>query len=303
MKSFKEFLQEAHGNNVLKSWSAKPVTDIDAKALYSKIIKQCPEFPTMLQNGGILFRGWSASRTNASLAHGIHLVDTRKSVRRSRDTNNFYQMCFDHAPALKGIPSRSNSMIAATHRDAALQFGSMSIIIPFSRTPIAVYKQEDLFFHAPDKKISDSGFEDIGNFVDTYAPSAASYFTEKDIPRIKIALDKLTADKPGLSLHAETNMKRLFTQFKTNRFDNFCAKYLTPEKIGIKLYHAGDKLPMSDNVRKAEDAINRHRGNEVWFSGQAFSIDVDSWLELLDYCSTELRIKIHSNCKFQHHEL
>lgn len=298
MISFKEFLTEARIEKIARPWKTKEVAGSeDIAVVYKTILSKCPSFPRMIQNGGILFRGWSSSRSaNAFSPARDHLtvIDTTKSRRLSRDTNNFYQACLDYSPAMSAVPSRTTSLITATHVNTAIQFGAFSIIIPFENTTIAISKQEDMFWQHIGNGV---GLESISIFAGDYLmPPGHTHFDVKSLDTVKNIADSWTADdieKIKRDDHVPGAIG-LFSQFKNDRFDNFCKKYITPSKLGISLYTVGDKLPATSAVRRGIDT--RFSGNEAWFTGKAFSIPDTLWADLIEYAKTDLKLKVNRNC-------
>ena len=290
MISFKQFLNEG----VVYKWTIKKLGPVkkDIPALYDLITKNTPQFPKMLSNGGILVRGWQHGGREED---DTFIIDTSTSHRTSRDTNNFYQVCMDYSPALKGYPSRTNSLICGTHPAAALQHGEMSVIIPFGKTPIAAFDSEDMFFHT----IMGESFEQISNFIGNFytrktGKSLGRAFELKDVPKLKQAIETIQKTPDSDYDHFE----KIFYQFKENKFDSFINKYFTPRALHIKKFKPGDVFPVSDNSRKSDmhAAESRNPGNEVWFSGEAFSVDLGTWNMLVAHAK-KLGIKVHPFCE------
>ena len=73
------------------------------------------------QTGEYIYRGLSGGRSPY-----IH-IDPTKSIRKSRNTSNFYTIMFDEIlPSWKQYPLRSKSIICATSIKVAMSYGKRS---------------------------------------------------------------------------------------------------------------------------------------------------------------------------------
>lgn len=136
MVSFKQFLAEASTpKNVVKKWTSRKL-DID-RAI--KLLNtHCKDGLKAISNDGVIQRGF-----NEKLPHNLQVMDSTNSERRSRDTNNLYQMMMDSSEALKGYPSRTNSFICLSARSE--YYGSRYVMIPYDGTKIAILDKDDIF--------------------------------------------------------------------------------------------------------------------------------------------------------------
>lgn len=147
MITFKNFLHET-GNpqkvlpdNVLTAWSKQEVSSTDLSKL---VLEHCTDWINDLKNGKLLYRGTKGDNSIASI------IDSTDSKRMSKDSNNLYQLIMDESDSLKGVPSRSNSIIASTYIGVAMMYGgdnkfNTKLIIPYNGTEVAHIKYADMF--------------------------------------------------------------------------------------------------------------------------------------------------------------
>jgi hypothetical protein len=152
MQTFKQFLAEA----VVKSWDVKSVKLEDA---INFLNTYCKDGLKAVQNGGLMFRG------DSKLTKDFQIIDTTKSLRTSRDSNNAYQLMMDNSTSLTGYPSRSNSLICSSSIWTALEHGEAVVIIPVDGTRVAVSSKDD-FFNVKFKGNRIVGTIDINEFFE-----------------------------------------------------------------------------------------------------------------------------------------
>lgn len=134
--TFKQFLTES---NVSKKWD---LTSLDNAGMVSLLNAHAKDGLKAITNGGLLWRGFVNSP-----ASGAVVIDSTNARRRSKDTNNIYQLMMDASPALSKYPSRSNALIASTSYSYATSYagkGGAHALIPFDGTEIAVLSVLDI---------------------------------------------------------------------------------------------------------------------------------------------------------------
>lgn len=146
MITFKNYLQLFEDPdlppNVSIPWEATDLIPSQVNAEF--VLKHCSDSLNDLENGKILFRGDGATSSP------FKIINTAKSKRSSKDTNNLYQLIMDTSENMKDVPSRSNSIISSSNHSVALAYGKESpmktyLILPFNGTKIACFKHADIF--------------------------------------------------------------------------------------------------------------------------------------------------------------
>jgi hypothetical protein len=134
MKTFKEFLSEA----VIKKWK---INNLTVKKAIKILNTNCKQGLMAIKNDGLIYRGFTG--TGDLDKSDINFIDTSKSARTSRDTNNFYQLAMDASRNLSEYPSRTKSLICSTDFDTTSSYGTSFVIIPFDGVKVAYGTQSD----------------------------------------------------------------------------------------------------------------------------------------------------------------
>ncbi len=137
MISFKQYLNEV----AVKPWVVKPVS----QKLESLLAGNYSNFYDAASSGGLLFRGF---KENILGSENFVTLDSTGSSRTSRDTNNLYQLLMDRSAALKGYPSRSNSIICSSSLHVAGFYGGgmkgvRVVVVPPNSAKVAQCSEAD----------------------------------------------------------------------------------------------------------------------------------------------------------------
>lgn len=140
MITFKAYLEEA--SNIKKKWDIKKSNKKENLAAVEQLLKiKCSKSLKLALDGQLLWRGFTSGLTSK-----FAIIDSSDSVRVSKDSNNLYQLMLDTSPALKGYPSRSNSIICSTIRQDAVMYGDLYAVFPFDGTIIAGSQTDDFLY-------------------------------------------------------------------------------------------------------------------------------------------------------------
>ena len=145
MLTFKEFLtaptQVTEGTLISKKWK---ITPVEVKAAIKYLNDNCKDGLLAIANDGVLYRGFSSApgKSNKML-----IMNSSKSERTSRDTNNIYQLMFDTSESMSDVPSRSNSFICSSKKDSAgeTSWQNLYAMVPVNGTTVAVSNVDDIF--------------------------------------------------------------------------------------------------------------------------------------------------------------
>jgi hypothetical protein len=113
------------------------VTPVDVKKGIQLLNRHCSASLEDIKTGQIMMRAMKLEGGDR-----ISVVDSTKSLRTSRDTNNLYQLGMDVSTAMAGYPSRSRSFICGGGLDV-VSSGKKYIMIPFDDTTVAVSGVDD----------------------------------------------------------------------------------------------------------------------------------------------------------------
>ncbi len=115
----------------------------DIKTAVSILNKHCKDALWMLEKGRPIWRGDDNMRVE-----GFALLDASKSVRKSKNTSNYYTVLLDNNPYNQplGFPKRSKSLICSTSYSYASDYsGDVYAIIPFDGVPIGCVNEQDMW--------------------------------------------------------------------------------------------------------------------------------------------------------------
>lgn len=144
MITFKQYLEEASNKprkNVKKPWK---VTEASTKKAAQFIATNCSDALSAIAKNQLIYRGFGSPPGN------VVIMDSSKSLRMSRDTNNLYQLALETSSHVAHLPSRSKSFICTTDLRDTLEHGEPFVMIPVNGTPVAVSDTGD--FHSADVK-------------------------------------------------------------------------------------------------------------------------------------------------------
>jgi hypothetical protein len=128
---------------ILFETAPKYTTQDDTSAV-EMLRAHCSDALWMLTSNTPIYRGDKQLTSEA----GFLYVDPSETVRKSKNTTNFYTSVFDAIPSWAGWPKRSRSFIGSTNRGTASAFGNFRdvwILIPFNGVQIGVCPYHDLW--------------------------------------------------------------------------------------------------------------------------------------------------------------
>ena len=135
--NFKQFLYEDDlPPHVKKGWAVD--NDASRKHALEWILLNAKY---ALEHNNLIFRGFSTPPSQ-----DISFIDASQGERKSKDTNNVYQIMMDNSMFMKDYPSRSKSLICTNDFDTADEFGTRYVIFPRRQQIIAVADKSDLLF-------------------------------------------------------------------------------------------------------------------------------------------------------------
>ena len=143
MISFKQFLEEDDDDNKNYANVDLEVTGSAEKTI-AVLDEHAPHWRDIVasNSASLLFRGFGAG-----LPTNTATFRSTSQQRKSRDTNNVYQLLMDISPALDGFVSRSNALICATSvKISKVYLGTGAVpyvIFPPKNTPITVSGERD----------------------------------------------------------------------------------------------------------------------------------------------------------------
>lgn len=229
-----------------------PEKDADAQEIAALIREHCSNAIPSFVDRKMFYRGWSRS-----IKSGVYTPES--GTRQSQNTTNHYTRLYDTNPANTAFPKRSKSFICTTSMSTALHYthekndGTLSVVIPFDDTVVAMCPTRDIWYGEPEdinklsiNKINLRKLNDILTDVVGWEPVDFDEFVKK--------VDALDDNSEAINRHfkagptlaeIKTALKRAYT-YKLN---------------GYELGYAKDFM--------GED--NR----EVWFSGKCVMFDYD----------------------------
>ena len=150
MKPFESF-------NIFENLAKDYTIKLDIKDLEDYVNKFCKDF------------SWK----DAPIYRGIHnsdnvlLINPKAIERESANTQNYYTWILDNSPFYNKYPKRSQSLICATNKDIAEDFGSsVWRVIPFDGSKISMCNSSDLWeaFGEVEKVLGDENTYSLNDF-------------------------------------------------------------------------------------------------------------------------------------------
>ena len=200
------------------------VEKIKIDAAINLLNEKCRASLNDIASGHILWRGMNNIGKIATL-------DSTKSYRTSKDTNNLYQLGMETSKNLQHIPHRSKSFVCSTSRSIAEGYGyNIYVLFPFDNTPIAVSTEDDFIGTFV------KGIGDIQNFNSlqpalsqmNITPDFADKFT--DASRID---EKLSNIDPRAVIFAFATAMPLIDKYYLT-YKNFVKEYNSVANVKIK---------------------------------------------------------------------
>lgn len=302
-------------SDLLEDYKAKPeIMPIEVRNAIDLLNNHCKDGLKAISNNGLLIRGFGSNvekiaRKDVQAA----IVDSTKSVRTSRGSNNFYQLMMDRSEALKDYPSRSNSFICTTDVNIAAAYGKVIIMVPFDRTLVAVSSNGDIFSNSRVKLLKYVSFS-FKEFI-----GSSNQFNKSSVDRInglsQIELLRLLYDKKFGFTKSQEKLNNLLSKSdsghvtpkmismalsslgfdygsaqykafskalasnKKDKFDILATELATPESLGLKLVKFGEPL---------------RQKTECWFSGKAIALTPYLFIDIINELQKTKEIKIGS---------
>lgn len=242
MSLFTEILFEA---------APKYTTQDDTSAV-EMLRAHCSDALWMLTSNTPIYRGDKQLVSKA----GFLYVDPSETVRKSKNTTNFYTSVFDVIPSWIDWPKRSRSFIASTDGGTASAFGNSRnvwIIIPFNGVQIGVCSGSDLW----DTQVLDGTKENCGvdDLNSVFEGVGCEEYSD---------LDKLSdSDLSFLN-------RQLRTQFQT----------ISDVKEWVAIAYSPKSLQMEKYTTATLPREIMTQDREVWVSGKCMMISLDMWSRL-----------------------
>lgn len=261
MISFLQFLREESIYSPLNELSA-----VDVVAWCEKHASQYLEHAA----NHLIFRGMSHVT--------LGTTDTSLMNRISNDTNNYYNVWIDNAPAWKDYPKRSKSLICTSASFAARSYGTLHLIIPADTCKIGICPNYDIWdsfyklteFGITSIKKLDFILGQLINSIESGSELASSNYQVFEEFLKKINLEWLE-DKTFMYRIADI-IRGALEKSNCNNLYEFMAEYLTPEKNDFRVTE-GRNYDLSNNDN-----------NEVWIQGGCALIPI-SYFRRLDIAS------------------
>ena len=124
-----------------------------------------------------LYRGYSTAKHKEKSTNDMFFIDPKKSIRTSKETNNFYTHWISTSPLWKDYPPRDRSVIGSFNQNIASDYGSLIfLLVPINGARFAITQDRDAwnsFSHASSFfKVS---FDSPG--IDSIAIKIAQFFS------------------------------------------------------------------------------------------------------------------------------
>lgn len=276
--TFKSFISESKREKLGKRTNIQTFED-----LFSYLDEYCQQYLKACSEKGqfILFRG------EEYLDHTFSLADSTEFVRRSSNTDNWYNLWMDNSLEWKSFPKRLSSFICTTSPSVANDYGYVKVIIPFDDAKMAAAPSGDIW----------NSFEiTLNDFYGSYSPETM-YAFQKEIAEL---WGMINPDEPL----EQTNFARLKSQLSKATYNELSK---LPETNLVKVTLSGMKKYNCDNLAKVFDFIldpvkngfnvlpisqadRIPRNSEVWIQGECIFITAnkmsDKYIsELEDYFS------------------
>lgn len=276
--TFKTFISESKREKLGSRANIQTFDD-----LFAYLDQDCKQYLKACSDKGqfILFRG------EALLDHTFSLADSTQFVRRSSNTENWYNLWIDNSSQWKNYPKRLSSFICTTSPSVATDYGYFKVVIPLDGAKMAI---------APSGDIWNSFEMTLDKFYGSYSPETLYAFQQEiknlwsmlypDEPleqtnflRLKSQLSRATYDE--MAKLAQTNLVKVtLSSMKKNNCDSLADVFdfvLDPSLNEFKM------LPLFQ-------AASIPRNSEVWIQGECIFITAnnlsDKYMEELeDYFS------------------
>lgn len=188
--------------------------------------------------------------------------ETEKSIRKSRNTENFYTLLIDNSPQWSKFPKRSNSFVCSSSETTASSYGTCYLVLPFDGAKIAVCPHNDFW----------SSFE--GVFSDDFWLPGFNEILKKFGMIFNVELEDDNIDLFKQSIQ-KLNDKIITSNLKKEEFfkkipDNQEDLYKTFWKNKHDLYNfLLNFFPTTHFKLKTTKNLKIEKSREVWFSGKA----------------------------------
>ena len=212
------------------------------------------------QTGEYIYRGLSGGRSPY-----IH-IDPTKSIRKSRNTSNFYTIMFDEIlPSWKKYPLRSKSIICATSVKVAMSYGKLYKVYPYNGSKIGKAPRTDIWLSfmntfGDSLDVFNSSLLEIARFfgIDIQENKQSIISFAKELDELKNKHKDLYKDE---KIHNEFGVYHLLPNYlKSNKsFIEYVDGFLNAEKNGFSHYTTSN-LKLNPN-------------KEIWIEGPCLMVD------------------------------
>ncbi len=217
--------------------------------------KNCSDILKIYENSSdYIYRGLSSN-------NNYIYIDPTKSVRKSRNTQNYYTILFDEIlPSWKNYPKRSKSIICATNERVARSYGSLYKVYPFNGNKIGKAPRTDIWL-----SFYSSFDDDLTSFNLSLREISSYFYIElldtkqsiisfaKELDEIKHKYKDLHKDEKLLNKFSQYHLIMDYLQSKKS-FINFIDDLLSAEKNGFSHYTTSN-LKLNPN-------------KEMWIEGE-----------------------------------
>jgi hypothetical protein len=235
-------------SRILFETAPKYTTQDDTSAV-EMLRTHCSDALWMLTSNTPIYRGDKQLTSEA----GFLYVDPSETVRKSKNTTNFYTSVFDAIPSWADWPKRSRSFIGSSDPRTAGAFGGGGrpwILIPFNGVQIGVCSGSDLWDTPVRLSTRNYMIDDLNS---VFAGVNCEEYSD---------LDKLSDSDLSLL------NKRLRTQFQTiSDVKWWVGDAYSPQSLQLEKYTTST-LPKTLMARGSR---------EVWVSGKCVMISPSMW--------------------------
>ena len=99
-----------------------------------------------------LYRGYNTAKHKEKSINDMFFIDPKKSIRTSKETNNFYTYWISTSPLWKDYPPRNKSVIGSFNKNVASDYGPLIfLLVPINGARFSIVENRDAwgaFSHA-----------------------------------------------------------------------------------------------------------------------------------------------------------
>jgi hypothetical protein len=247
--NFKQFLIEAKHKKRSHKTSALEAIDF--------IKMNCSEITKQYKNRGKrIYRGILNAQYKDDFLYG----DSETSVRKSRNTKNYYTLIMDNSSQWENFPKRSKSFVCSSGSNYASDFGYVFVAFPVDGTDIGICPTFDLW-GASEKKHKGVDYDGINSLLFNFAHTNNVKIDDSNYQRFKDSLNAL-GKKIKNAPPVTNNFKHYERDFKNKLIKNaddlmgYLETVFSPEKFELQ------------NTKNFNPPADR----ELWFSGKCIFV-------------------------------